>query len=342
MSSKLNKILLIYTGGTIGMRKHEETGELVPIDFNSIQDNFPGLQNTNILFDMVSMLEVKDSSDISIEDWIGMAKTVEENYDKYLGFVFLHGSDTMAFSASALSFMFENLQKPVIFTGSQLPMGVPRTDALENLLTAMEIASAYKNGKALVPEVSVYFEYKLYRGNRVTKVDAERFNAYASYNYPVLAEAGVNIQYFKSNIINHPNQGALKLNTHFEDSVVSLKIFPGIKESFYARFLCDANIKGVVLESFGAGNLGDKLEIISALKQIINAGGIVLNVSQCLGGSVAHGKYKASSKLQNIGVIEGGEMTYEAAITKMMIVLGMDVSMNQKIEKLKENLRGEK
>lgn len=342
MNSSQEKILLIYTGGTIGMRKHPETGELVPIDFNSIQDNFPGLQNTNILFDMVSMIEVKDSSDISPDDWIEMAKTVEDNYDKYKGFVFLHGSDTMAFSASALSFIFENLSKPVVFTGSQLPMGVPRTDALENLLTAMEIASAYKGGKPVVPEVSVYFEYKLYRGNRVTKVDAQRFNAYASYNYPVLAEAGVDIQYHLGNIRSLNTKKELFLNTSIEDAVVGIKIFPGINGTYYQSMILDPNVKGIVLESFGAGNIGEKTEIVEALKEAISRGVVVVNVSQCLGGSVSHGKYQASSVLEKIGVIEGGEMTFESAISKLMIVLGMQISTNQKVELLEANIRGEK
>ena len=342
MSSKLEKILLIYTGGTIGMRKHPETGELVPIDFNSIQDNFPGLQNTNILFDMVSMIEVKDSSDVSPEDWLAMARTVEDNYDKYKGFVFLHGSDTMAFSASALSFIFENLTKPVVFTGSQLPMGVPRTDALENLLTAMEIASAYENNKPIVPEVSVYFEYKLYRGNRVTKVDAQRFNAYASYNYPVLAEAGVDIQFQPANILQANYSSSLKLNTKLERAVIGIKIFPGIQGEYYESLILDKSVKGIVLESFGAGNIGEKPELLKPLEEAIKRGVIVVNVSQCLGGSVSHGKYQASTALEKIGVIEGGEMTFESAIAKLMVVLGMHVSADQKVENLKKNLRGEK
>ena len=342
MNFNPERILLIYTGGTIGMRKHPETGELVPIDFNSIQDNFPGLHNTNILFDMVSMIEVKDSSDLTPDDWLEMAGTVLDNYDKYKGFVFLHGSDTMAFSASALSFIFEGLNKPVVFTGSQLPMGVPRTDALENLLTAMEIASAYEHGEPLVPEVSVYFEYKLYRGNRVTKVDAQRFNAYASYNYPVLAEAGVDIQYNRTNIQRFGNNKPLRLNTSIERAVIGIKIFPGLKGQYYKSIISDTSIRGIVLESFGAGNIGDKPEIIDELALAIKRGVIVVNVSQCLGGSVSHGKYKASSALGKIGVIEGGEMTFESAISKLMIVLGMHVSIDQKVEKLKVNLRGEK
>lgn len=338
-----SKILLIYTGGTIGMRKDVTTGELVPIDFNSIQDNFPGLQNTNIKFDMVSMIEVKDSSDLNPSDWIDMAKTVEENYNKYRGFVFLHGSDTMAFSASALSFLFNGLSKPVIFTGSQLPMGVARTDALENLLTAMEIASTYNSkNQPLIPEVGIYFEYKLYRGNRVTKVDAQRFNAYASYNYPVLAEAGVNIQYHLNNVIYPTSFSApLTINETIDNSVITLKIFPGIQGDFYVDQIENTKVKGIILESFGAGNIGVRPKITAALKAAIKRGVIVLNVTQCLGGSVSHGKYKASSILEKIGVIEGGEMTFESAITKMMIVLGLDISINQKVEKLKNNLRGE-
>lgn len=342
MNYNLDKILLIYTGGTIGMRKHPDSGELVPIDFNSIQDNFPGLQNANILFDMVSMIEVKDSSDISPDDWIEMAKTVDDNYNKYKGFVFLHGSDTMAFSASALSFIFENLSKPVIFTGSQLPMGVPRTDALENLLTAMEIASAYHEGLPMVPEVGVYFEYKLYRGNRVTKVDAQRFNAYASYNYPVLAEAGVDIQFNKGSIKTCSSNEKLVLNTNIENAIVGIKLFPGIKGEYYQSMILDNSIKGIIIESFGAGNVGEKPEILEALQIAIQNGVVVINVSQCLGGSVSHGKYKASSALAKIGVIEGGEMTFESATTKLMIVLGMQISVDQKIVMLKENLRGEK
>ncbi|MGB0427371.1 MAG: asparaginase [Flavobacteriales bacterium] len=335
-----SKLLLIYTGGTIGMRKHPETVALEPIDFNSIKTNFPALAASEFLFDMVSMTKVKDSSDICPEDWVAMAKTVQDYYEDYKGFVFLHGTDTMAFSASALSFMLNNLSKSVLFTGSQLPLGVPRTDALENVLTAMEIASAYENGKAKVPEVAIYFEYKLYRGNRSSKVDAERFKAYASSNYPPLLEAGVNLNYHKDLIRKDKGLG-FSINPRLDTALMSLKIFPGIDIKHYAMAIKNPELHGLVIETYGAGNLGQKPELIQLLKQAVEAGKIVLNVSQCQGGAVAHGKYGASSALAQIGVLSGGALTFEAAITKLMCVLALEVSLDEKKRLMQTSLRGE-
>ncbi|MCT4664098.1 MAG: asparaginase [Flavobacteriales bacterium] len=336
------KVLLIYTGGTIGMRKNPETGSLMPVNFEGMQNSIPELGQLEISYDVISTKESKDSSDMTADDWVEMATVIHEHYSSYCGFVILHGSDTLAFTASALSFMFENLDKPIILTGSQLPMGVPRTDARENLITSLEIASSYENGLAMIPEVAVYFEYKLYRGNRVSKLDAERFDAFGSYNYPPLAEAGVNMMW-KRDLIHHPlTFQTIKLNTALEKNIISIKLFPGIDAQFYQNLILDEKIKGIVIETFGAGNIGNKPEWTALLKKAINQGKVIVNISQCLGGSVEQGKYEASRELQKIGVISGGEMSYEATICKLMHVLAQPISHERKKEIILKNIRGER
>lgn len=335
------KLLIIYTGGTIGMVKDPETGGLIPFDFDLLVEHIPELKELPCAFDVHSFEETKDSSDISGEDWVEIVSIIEDNYNQYTGFVILHGTDTMAYTASALSFMLENLNKPVILTGSQLPSGVLRTDATENLITAMEIAEAVDSeGRALVPEVAIYFEYKLYRGNRTMKTDAENFKAYDSVNYPVLANAGINIHYNRSAISEWKDK-KIKVYKKLNANIAVLKMYPGISERNLLALLSDSQLEGLLIESFGSGNIGTKPWFFNILGEKIKEGLMVVNVSQCIGGSVNHSLYKAAEGLLNIGVLSGYDMTSEAAIAKMMFVLANESDSEKRKEMMKTNLRGE-
>ncbi len=325
-------ILVIYTGGTIGMVLNPEKGTLVPFDFDNVYEQIPDLKKLHYKIDAISFDPLIDSSDINPEHWIQIAETIQTNYESYDGFVVLHGSDTMSFTASALSFILTNLNKPVVLTGSQLPLGVLRTDGRENFISAIEIAAAKEDDTPIVPEVCLYFENKLYRGNRTFKYNAENFNAFVSENYPPLASAGVYIKYYKENI-HKPNFKKLKLRTKIDKSVGILKIFPGMQESFVKSVVGCKELRALVIESFGAGNAPTDPWFINAIKEAIDRGIVVVNTSQCIGGKVDMGKYETSRELKEIGVIGAKDMTTAAAITKLMFCLGEEVETKKVIKK---------
>ncbi|MFN5182162.1 MAG: asparaginase [Bacteroidota bacterium] len=341
MNKKRKSVLLLYTGGTIGMIQDVKSGELKPFDFSSLSEQIPELSKFNLDLNAVTFNQPIDSSDMHPKNWIQLAEIIKNNYNKHTGFVILHGSDTMAFTASALSFMLENLAKPVILTGSQLPMGIIRTDGKENLITAIEIASAtHKNGDPVVPEVCIYFEYRLYRGNRTFKYSSKDFDAFKSPNYSELAEAGVEINYNLS-AINKLPQKKLKVHLGLENDVAVLKIFPGISKKITESVLLTPGIKAVVLETFGAGNCLTEPWFTSLIKKVIDKNIIVLNITQCKEGRVIQGMYQTSTHLQKAGVIPGADMTFEASITKLMFLLGKNFSIKKTKSLLVKNLRGE-
>lgn len=320
----MTKVLVIYTGGTIGMIKNPETGLLNSFDFNSVYEHIPELNRLHTEIDTMSVTRPIDSSEMSSEDWIQMAKLIQNSYGRYDGFVILHGTDTMSYTASALSFMIKDLQKPVILTGSQLPIGVIRTDGKENLITAIEIAAAKdSNGESIIQEVAVYFEYSLYRGNRSSKVSSHQFEAFKSPNYPELAIAGVNIKY-KWSALFRPKQSKPSYNFSLSNSVALLKIYPGMDINLYRGLFDVSKTKGIVLETFGSGNAPSNIEMQSLMKDYVEGGGVIVNITQCSSGGVKQGAYHTSSFFNKIGVISGSDLTVEAAITKLMFALGTE------------------
>ena len=319
----MSKVLLISTGGTITMVRSKHSGALVPADIETFKAFMPELFEGNIHVDIQAFSPLLDSSDVNPECWVRMARMVYDHYEEYDGFVILHGTDTMSYSASALSFMLENLSKPVVFTGSQLPVGVLRSDAKENLLTAIEIAAAQdEEGNAIVPEVTIYFEDRLFRANRTTKRNAEHFSAFNSYNYPALAKAGVHITYQPHLIHYTPLEKPLVLHTRFDCNVAVLKLFPGIQQPVVRALLHTRGLKGVVLETFGAGNAPTDKWLYRELKAAVKKGIVIVNKTQCNTGSVEMGLYAVSLNLMKAGVISGYDITTEALLTKMMLLFG--------------------
>ena len=334
------KVLLIYTGGTIGMVRAQKNKALQPFDFQSLLKNIPELGLLDCLINTISFNNPIDSSNMDPSHWVKIAEIIESHYDTHDGFVVLHGSDTMSYSASALSFMLENLNKPVIFTGSQLPIGDLRTDAKENLITSIQLASLHQDNMPVIQEVGLYFEYKLYRGNRTTKINADHFEAFTSSNFPPLAKSGVNLQVQYNLLIKSNYRKKLKVHKHMSESVVIIKLFPGIQKLTLATIFKIPKLEGVVLETYGSGNAPTATWFLDIIKEAISRGIYIVNVTQCSGGMVHMGQYQTSQIMQDIGIISANDMTTEAAVTKMMHLLGIKELSNFK-NAFKTSLRGE-
>lgn len=340
--TKKPKILLIYTGGTIGMVKDYTTNALKAFDFNQILNKIPELQQIDCEISTVSFKEPIDSSNMNTKYYIEIAEIIANSYQNFDGFVVLTGSDTMSYISSAISFMFENLQKPVIFTGSQLPIGDLRTDAKENLITSIEVASAKKNGTSIVKEVGLYFEYKLYRANRTTKINAEQFEAFASMNYPPLAESGVHL-HFNEQLLLKPKKAKEQLifRKNLIEDVVVLKLFPGITQRVVEAIVNIPNLKGIILETYGAGNAPTEKWFLKLLEKTSNKGVHIVNVTQCTGGKVILGHYETSVHLKDLGIINGKDITTETALAKMMYLLGENLTKGNFKYLFETSLRGE-
>lgn len=340
--NRRTKILVIYTGGTIGMIENPETRTLQPFDFDHLIDNVPKIKMLDFDIDNYQFECPLDSSAMNPAHWCEIAQIIESRYDSYDGFVVLHGTDTMAYTASALSFMLENLNKPVIITGSQLPIGEVRTDGEENLITALQVAAAHDNdGKNMVREVAILFENYLWRGNRSTKYSADNFNAFKSENYPQLAKIGLGIQYNREALWHHPVKDPLKVHLKMDTNVMVLDLFPGISESTVRYMLDTPGVKGIVLKSFGAGNGPTDKWFIDAIREAVSRGIVIVNITQCSNGCVHPMRYLTGWELAQAGVVSGHDLTSEAAITKLMYLFGLGMSPEEVRKYMEHSLCGE-
>ena len=342
MPENITSVLIIYTGGTIGMVENSKTGSLEPFNFHHLLDKVPELRQLGFSISTVQFEPPIDSSEIEPDSWVKLVHIIADNYDLFDGFVVLHGTDTMAYTASALSFMLENLSKPVILTGSQLPIGMLRTDGKENLITAIEIAAAkYPDGTAIVPEVCIFFENHLLRGNRTTKINAENFNAFRSYNYPALATAGIHIKYEYDRI--RKADPSIPMHPHyvFDTNVIILTLFPGIQENIVRTVLNTPGLKAVALKTYGSGNAPQKPWFIRLLKEATQRGIVIVNISQCQTGMVEMARYETGLHLLDAGVISGYDSTAESVLTKLMFLLGHNMSPREIRNEMSRPIAGE-
>ena len=339
---KTNKVLLIYTGGTIGMGKNPLTGALEPLDFNNVVANVPEFKYITSDIDTYQFDPPIDSSYMTPQLWAELVTIISTRYDDYDGFIILHGTDTMAYTASALSFMLENLTKPVVLTGSQLPIGQLRTDGKENLLTSIELAGMTDSkGYPIVPEVCIYFNGRLIRGNRSTKQNADGFNAFESFNYPHLCDIGVNMSFHRHHILKPDYTKPMVPHTNMNPNVIVFSLFPGIQENVVRHVLDAPELKGIVMRSFGSGNAPQKSWIKQLLKEAAQRGITIANISQCLKGTVEMARYDTGYHLKDAGVISGLDCTVEAAVTKLMYLHGRYDDPEIIREKMSQSIAGE-
>ena len=337
-----SKVLLIYTGGTIGMNRNPYTGALEPFDFEHLVNNVPELKQFDTEIDSYQFNPPIDSSDMSPRMWTDLSHVIADHYEQYDGFVVLHGTDTMAFTASALSYMLENLTKPIIFTGSQLPIGQLRTDGKENLITSIEIAASKDaDGHALVPEVGIYFNSRLLRGNRTTKQSAEEFNAFESFNYPHLVDAGVNIVYHKERMLMPQWDVPMKPHFRLDNNVIIFSLFPGIREDLIRHIIHTPNLKAIVMRTFGSGNAPQSTWLLKALKEGTSNGKVIVNISQCMQGKVEMDRYGTGFHLKEAGVVSGYDSTVENAVTKLMFLQALYDDPEQVRYYMNQSIRGE-